>query len=98
SPRLWSGERQFRLPLGAGRVLAETVVVTGLGVVGLLTALLLRRAGAFVLGAKPRDWWREIAAARGITAVPPEELPIVVSEATAGRGTPVLVELSGAPV
>jgi 2-desacetyl-2-hydroxyethyl bacteriochlorophyllide A dehydrogenase len=91
-------ETALQLSLDAGRVLAETVVVTGLGVVGLLTALLLRRAGAFVLAAEPRDWRREIAAALGITAVPPEQLPIVVAEATAGRGTPVLVELSGAPV
>jgi 2-desacetyl-2-hydroxyethyl bacteriochlorophyllide A dehydrogenase len=90
-------ETALQLTLDAGPVLNETVVVTGMGAVGLLTALLLRRAGAFVLAAEPREWRREIADALGITAVPPEELPISVAEATAGRGTPLLVELSGAP-
>jgi 2-desacetyl-2-hydroxyethyl bacteriochlorophyllide A dehydrogenase len=90
-------ETALQLTLDAGPVLNETVVVTGLGTVGLLTALLLRRAGAFVLAAEPQQWRREIADALGITAVPPEQLPMVVAEATAGRGTSVLVELSGAP-
>jgi 2-desacetyl-2-hydroxyethyl bacteriochlorophyllide A dehydrogenase len=91
-------ETALQLTLDAGPVLDETVVVTGLGAVGLLTALLLRRTGALVLAAEPREWRREIADALGITAVPPEQLPGVVAEATAGRGTPMLVELSGAPV
>src|SRR4029453_6690917 len=90
-------ETALQLTLDAGPVLNETVVVTGLGTVGLLTALLLRRAGAFVLAAEPQQWRRENADALGITAVPPEQLPMVVAEATAGRGTSVLVELSGAP-
>ncbi|HKA68626.1 MAG TPA: zinc-binding alcohol dehydrogenase [Actinomycetes bacterium] len=90
-------ETALQLTLDAGPGLDETVVVTGLGAVGLLTALLLRRAGAAVLAAEPREWRREIAAALGITAVPPERLPALVAEATAGRGTPMLLELSGAP-
>jgi 2-desacetyl-2-hydroxyethyl bacteriochlorophyllide A dehydrogenase len=90
-------ETALQLTLDAGPVFNETVVVIGLGTVGLLTALVLRRAGAFVIAAEPQQWRREIADALGITAVPPEQLPMVVAEATAGQGTPVLVELSGAP-
>jgi threonine dehydrogenase-like Zn-dependent dehydrogenase len=91
-------ETALQLTLDAGPVVNETVVVTGLGAVGLLTALLLSRTGAFVLAAEPMRWRREIADALGITAVPLEQLPRVVAEATDGHGTPVLVELSGAPV
>jgi 2-desacetyl-2-hydroxyethyl bacteriochlorophyllide A dehydrogenase len=90
-------ETALQLTLDAGPVLAETVVVLGLGPVGLLTALLLRRAGADVLAGEPRRWRRESAAALGITALPPAALPDRVMEATGGRGTPLLVEVSGTP-
>jgi 2-desacetyl-2-hydroxyethyl bacteriochlorophyllide A dehydrogenase len=90
-------ETALQLSLDAGPALSETVVVTGLGAVGLLTALLLRRAGASVMAAEPRAWRREIAEGLGITAIPPERLAKTVAEATGGHGTPVLVELSGAP-
>jgi 2-desacetyl-2-hydroxyethyl bacteriochlorophyllide A dehydrogenase len=90
-------ETALQLTLDAGPVLHETVVITGLGAVGLLTALVLRGAGASVLAAEPREWRREIAATCGVTAVSPERLPAAVAEATGGRGTPTLVELSGAP-
>src|SRR5687767_6017162 len=49
-------ETALQLTLDAGSVLGETVVVTGLGPVGLLTALLLGRAGARVLAGEPRSW------------------------------------------
>ena len=90
-------ETALQLTLDAGPVTAETVVVLGLGTVGVLTALMLTRAGARVLAAEPRRWRRELAASVGVTAVPPEELPDRVADATGGRGTPLLVELSGAP-
>ncbi len=90
-------ETALQLSLDAGPVFGETVVVTGMGAVGLLTALLLRRAGAAVLAAEPREWRREIASALGVAAVPPDQLPESVAAATGGRGTPLLVELSGAP-
>ena len=90
-------ETALQLTLDAGPVFGETVVVTGMGAVGLLTALLLRRAGAAVLAAEPREWRREIAGALGVAAVPPDRLPESVAEATGGRGSPLLVELSGAP-
>ena len=63
----------------------------------LLTALLLQRAGAAVLASEPREWRREIAGGLGVAAVSPERLREQVAEATGGRGTPLLVELSGAP-
>jgi 2-desacetyl-2-hydroxyethyl bacteriochlorophyllide A dehydrogenase len=90
-------ETALQLTLDAGPVQHETVVVVGLGAVGLLTALLLRRAGAGVLGAEPRAWGRDVACSVGVDAVPPERLPQEVRARTGGRGVPVLVELSGAP-
>jgi 2-desacetyl-2-hydroxyethyl bacteriochlorophyllide A dehydrogenase len=90
-------ETALQLTLDAGPVLGETVVVLGLGTVGMLTALLLGRAGARVLAAEPRRWRREIAGSLGITAVAPDGLPADVAEVTGGRGAPLLIELSGAP-
>jgi 2-desacetyl-2-hydroxyethyl bacteriochlorophyllide A dehydrogenase len=90
-------ETALQLTLDAGAVAEETVVVLGLGAVGLLTALLLRRAGARVLAAEPVDWRRDIAGSVGVTAVPPGELGGLVAEATGGRGVPLVVELSGSP-
>src|SRR3712207_6254662 len=43
-------ETGLQLSLDAGPVARETVVVVGLGVVGTITALLLQRAGATVVG------------------------------------------------
>ncbi|HEU4426610.1 MAG TPA: zinc-binding alcohol dehydrogenase [Pilimelia sp.] len=90
-------ETALQLTLDAGPVVEETAVVVGLGAVGLLTALLLRRAGARVIAAEPRPWRRETAASLGITALPPADLPARVADATGGRGAPLLVEVSGAP-
>ena len=52
-------ETALQIALDAGPLLGETVVVIGLGVVGALTALLLRRAGARVVAVEPRAWRRE---------------------------------------
>jgi 2-desacetyl-2-hydroxyethyl bacteriochlorophyllide A dehydrogenase len=90
-------ETALQFTLDAGPVLGETVVVLGLGAIGLLTSLMLGRAGARVLAAEPRDWRRATATELGITAVPPDELPDRVAEETGGRGTPLLVEASGVP-
>jgi threonine dehydrogenase-like Zn-dependent dehydrogenase len=69
----------------------------GMGPVGLLSALLLVRAGARVVGAEPREWRRKVAAELGLAAVPPEELPDVVAGETGGHGVPLVIEASGAP-
>jgi 2-desacetyl-2-hydroxyethyl bacteriochlorophyllide A dehydrogenase len=90
-------ETALQLTIDAGPVFGETVVVTGLGAVGLLTALLLSRAGAIVVAAEPRAWRRDIAASLGVTAVAPDELATTVANATSDRGTTLVVELSGAP-
>jgi 2-desacetyl-2-hydroxyethyl bacteriochlorophyllide A dehydrogenase len=86
-------ETGLQLSLDAGQVAQETVVVLGLGVVGVITALLLQRAGASVVAADPVTERRRLADSLGIPAVEPEELP---SRLPSG-GVPLLVELSGSP-
>jgi 2-desacetyl-2-hydroxyethyl bacteriochlorophyllide A dehydrogenase len=86
-------ETALQLSLDAGQVAQETVVVLGLGVVGVLTALLLQRAGAAVVAADPAADRRELAGRLGITAVDPAELPRHLPPA----GVPLLLELSGSP-
>jgi 2-desacetyl-2-hydroxyethyl bacteriochlorophyllide A dehydrogenase len=86
-------ETGLQLSLDAGQVAQETVVVLGLGVVGVLTALLLERAGATVVAADPSGERRELAASLGIAAVEPEELPSRLPS----QGVPLLLELSGSP-
>jgi 2-desacetyl-2-hydroxyethyl bacteriochlorophyllide A dehydrogenase len=76
----------------------RTVVVAGLGVVGLLVALLLLRDGMQVLGSEPVAWRRELAASLGIRSVAPQQLDAHVAAATGGRGAPLLIEASGNPV
>jgi threonine dehydrogenase-like Zn-dependent dehydrogenase len=83
-----SVETALQLSLDAGPVPRETVVVLGLGVVGTLTALLLQRAGATVVGGDPSTERRALATSLGITAGVPSEMP---------RGVPLVVELSGSP-
>ncbi len=83
-----SVETALQLSLDAGPVAHETVVVLGLGVVGLLTALLLQRAGARVVATDPLEARRAIATSVGIHAVAADELP---------TGVPLVVELSGSP-
>lgn len=73
------------------------VVVAGLGVVGLLVAVLVQRAGAQVVGSEPLPWRRELAASVGIESVDPGGLDRWVADATDGRGIPLLVETSGNP-
>ena len=77
-------ETALQLTLDAGPMLEETVVVSGLGVVGLLTAMLLQRGGAHVIAVEPRRWRRELAAELGTAAVHPD----AVDEALAAAGRP----------
>jgi 2-desacetyl-2-hydroxyethyl bacteriochlorophyllide A dehydrogenase len=86
-------ETGLQLSLDAGQVARETVVVLGLGVVGVLTALLLQRAGATVVAAEPQADRRSLAASLGVRAVEPELLPSLLPPG----GVPLLVELSGSP-
>ncbi len=86
-------ETALQLGLDAGPVAHETVAVLGLGAVGLITALLLQRAGATVVAADPSRGRRDLAAALGIAAVEPDELPSRLPSS----GVPILLELSGSP-
>jgi 2-desacetyl-2-hydroxyethyl bacteriochlorophyllide A dehydrogenase len=90
-------ETALQVSLDAGPRLGEPVVVVGLGCVGILTAALLLRAGAVVIGGEPLEARREAAARLGIAAVRPDELAAEVDERTDGRGVPLLVEASGNP-
>ena len=90
-------ETALQISLDAGQVRDELVVVLGLGVVGILTAALLQRAGAQVVAGEPSAWRRDAAAEFGVRAVEPAALPDLVAEETAGAGVPLVVEVSGNP-
>jgi 2-desacetyl-2-hydroxyethyl bacteriochlorophyllide A dehydrogenase len=90
-------ETALQVCLDAGPRLGEHVAVVGLGCIGLLTAALLSRAGAHVIGAEPQEARRRAAARLGVEAVPPEEIAAVLDERTQGRGVPLVVEASGSP-
>jgi 2-desacetyl-2-hydroxyethyl bacteriochlorophyllide A dehydrogenase len=89
-------ETALQIALDSEPVLEEAVAVTGLGAVGMLTALMLRRAGARVLAVEPDDWRRLVAADLGLEAVPPSDLPAAAAAAAPG-GLPLVVEASGRP-
>jgi 2-desacetyl-2-hydroxyethyl bacteriochlorophyllide A dehydrogenase len=86
-------ETGLQLSLDAGQVAGETVVVLGLGAVGIITSLLLQRAGATVLAADPVPGRRELARSLGLDAAAPDDLAAAVP----AGGVPLLVELSGSP-
>ena len=93
-------ETALQITLDAGPVFEETVVVIGLGVVGLLTALLLQRAGRrTVIAVEPRRWRRELAPTLGRRAVAPDDVDDGVGGAdrAAGDGVPLVIEASGNP-
>jgi 2-desacetyl-2-hydroxyethyl bacteriochlorophyllide A dehydrogenase len=73
------------------------IVVAGLGVVGLLVAMLVQRDGAQVVGSEPLQWRRELAASVGVESVDPGDLDGWVAERTGAQGVPLLVEASGNP-
>jgi 2-desacetyl-2-hydroxyethyl bacteriochlorophyllide A dehydrogenase len=85
-------ETAFQITLDADEVLDETVIVVGLGAVGMLTALLMQRAGARVVGIEPSSRRRGLAAQLDIDAVAPGDAR-VAGEA----GVPLVVEVSGNP-
>ena len=72
-------ETALQITLDAGPLFGETVVVFGLGAVGMLTALMLQRAGATVLAVDIADWRRDAAIDLGVDAVTPEALPDVLA-------------------
>jgi 2-desacetyl-2-hydroxyethyl bacteriochlorophyllide A dehydrogenase len=90
-------ETALQVCLDAAPRLRETVVVLGLGAVGILVAALLHRAGAVVLGSEPEPARRAVAAAFGVRALAPEEVAGAVAAGTGGRGADLVVEASGNP-
>jgi 2-desacetyl-2-hydroxyethyl bacteriochlorophyllide A dehydrogenase len=89
-------ETALQVALDAGPVLERPVAVIGLGAVGILSGLMLRRAGARVVGIEPIGARRAIAAAVGLSSVAPDD----AADAMAGdapAGLPLVVEASGRP-
>jgi 2-desacetyl-2-hydroxyethyl bacteriochlorophyllide A dehydrogenase len=89
-------ETALQVALDAGPVLEQPVGVIGLGAVGILTALMLQRAGARVLGIEPLAERRAICAAVGVESVAPTEATGLIA-AKAPAGLPLVVEASGRP-
>ncbi|MCE6988977.1 bi-domain-containing oxidoreductase [Dyadobacter sp. CY323] len=71
-----------------GPQMGDTVVVIGLGLIGLLTAELLTINGCRVIGIEPDPHKRYIAAEKGITVFDPshENLETTINESTNGIG------------
>ncbi|MDQ3986378.1 MAG: zinc-binding alcohol dehydrogenase [Actinomycetota bacterium] len=89
-------ETALQISLDAGPVAEQTVLVTGLGSVGILAAALLIRAGARPVGVDPKPWRRAVAESFGIEAIDAERLQQVMAARPTG-GVPLLVEASGNP-
>ena len=90
-------ETALQITLDAGEVFEETVVVVGLGVVGLLTVALLQKAGAGVIAVEPQPWRRDLASTLGATAVPPDEVTAAIEAAGRPDGVALVIEASGNP-
>src|SRR6202046_14291 len=67
-------ETALQVTLDAGTGYRDRVIVLGAGVLGLLTGLLLQRAGWRPLLAEPQAWRRAVAASLGATAAAPQDL------------------------
>jgi 2-desacetyl-2-hydroxyethyl bacteriochlorophyllide A dehydrogenase len=90
-------ETALQISLDAGPVLGETVCVFGLGVIGALTSLVLRRAGAHVFAVDPLSWRREAIAGLDVETVAPEELSAALATGDSIGSVPLIVEASGNP-
>ena len=82
-------ETALQVTLDAGAGYRDRVIVLGAGVLGLLTALLLQRAGWRPLIAEPQAWRRDLASGFGATAAAPEAL--------AEERVPLVIDASGNP-
>jgi 2-desacetyl-2-hydroxyethyl bacteriochlorophyllide A dehydrogenase len=80
-------ETALQVCLDAEASYGDRVVVLGAGVVGLLTALLLKRCGQRPLCVEPVAWRRDLAGSLGATAVAPDD---VGTEAV-----PLVIDASG---
>ena len=82
-------ETALQVTLDAGSGYRDRVIVLGAGVLGLLTGLLLQRAGWRPLLAEPQEWRRALASSLGVSAVAPAELP--------EEEVPLVIDASGNP-
>jgi threonine dehydrogenase-like Zn-dependent dehydrogenase len=82
-------ETALQVTLDAGSGYRDRVIVLGAGVLGLLTALLLERAGWRPLIAEPQAWRRDMASGLGAAAAVPEDL--------AEETVPLVIDASGNP-
>src|SRR6201989_616051 len=82
-------ETALQVTLDAGSGYRDRVIVFGAGVLGLLTGLLLQRAGWRPLLAEPQEWRRALASRLGVPAAGPAEL--------AGEEVPLVIDASGNP-
>jgi 2-desacetyl-2-hydroxyethyl bacteriochlorophyllide A dehydrogenase len=89
-------ETALQVALDAGPVLEQPVAVVGLGAVGILSGLLLQRAGARVLGVEPLGERRAIAETVGLEAAAPAAAAGLIAT-HAPAGLPLVVEASGRP-
>jgi 2-desacetyl-2-hydroxyethyl bacteriochlorophyllide A dehydrogenase len=86
--------------LDAHPSLGDVVVVSGLGVIGLLVTQLARRAGAgLVIGVDTQEFRRGLARRFGADAVinPRDGVAEQVRAMTGNRGADIVIEASGAP-
>jgi 2-desacetyl-2-hydroxyethyl bacteriochlorophyllide A dehydrogenase len=90
-------ETALQIALDAGPLLGDHVAVLGLGTVGILSAVLLQRAGAHVVAGEPLPWRREAARALGIAAVDPQDVGAELAARGAEDGAALVVESSGNP-
>jgi 2-desacetyl-2-hydroxyethyl bacteriochlorophyllide A dehydrogenase len=84
--------------LDARPSIGDVVVVSGLGVIGLIVTRLLRRAGAgCVIGVDPLEHRRQRALEGGadLALAPGSGVAELVRERTDGRGADVVIEVSG---
>lgn len=82
----------------AGVSLGENIVVIGLGLVGLLTAQLLKAAGCRVIGSDPSEAARTRALLNGCErAVGLADAPAAVADATRGIGADAVLICAAAP-
>jgi threonine dehydrogenase-like Zn-dependent dehydrogenase len=82
-------ETALQVTLDAGTGYRDRVIVLGAGVLGVLTSLLLQRAGWRPLLAEPQAWRRALASGMGATAAAPGEL--------ADEQVPLVIDASGNP-
>jgi 2-desacetyl-2-hydroxyethyl bacteriochlorophyllide A dehydrogenase len=90
-------ETALQIALDAGSVLEQLTVVIGAGAIGLLTTVMLQRAGGRPLVIEPRPWRRQLAAELGAATAAPDEAAAAIDAAGWPDGAGLVIEASGSP-